>query len=97
MKNISKKNNVEINDESDLKFTIQDWIDYDCTEIMYDRDDYEKGNIAGSFNETTLILNMEELVEEFSYLIQVPKSRENYNCCSQYTTIYCPECGKKLN
>ena len=41
------------------------------------------------------ILNMEDLLIQYSHLIQPPKEEE-YNCCSQYTTNYCPECGKKL-
>jgi len=39
------------------------------------------------------ILNIGEVVKENLHLIEPPKP---YNCCSQYTTNYCPECGNQL-
>ena len=42
------------------------------------------------------ILNMDELVEKYSYLIKTSEISKAYNCCSQYTTNYCPECGNQL-
>ncbi|MGV8961934.1 MAG: hypothetical protein ACOH2V_00955 [Candidatus Saccharimonadaceae bacterium] len=42
-------------------------------------------------NEDIRILNMEELLEEYRFLI-IPKD----NCCVGVVSKYCPDCGKKL-
>ena len=39
------------------------------------------------------ILNIEELVQYFSYLKRLPIKND---CCEGQTTTYCPHCGTKL-
>ena len=91
-----KENEIEINDEDDLRIVIQEWIDYDCEEIYYDQKDWYANIIDNSFVETNLVLNMEELIKEYSYLI-IPKKVET--CCDiakTYRNRFCPDCGTKL-
>jgi len=92
-----KNNDIEINDEEDLRATIQDWIDYDCKELYYDIEDWNNDLISDDYDETNLILNMDALVKELFHLIP---SVNNSPCCAiaksnKYN--YCPICGAKLN
>ena len=42
------------------------------------------------------VLNIQELIKHYSYLIKEDSLEEEFNCCTEQTGNYCSICGKKL-
>ncbi len=87
----AKENELEIEDKDDLESYLMDCIS-ESDQLFISPDHI---NIADEYSEERDILNMEELIEYYSFLI-VPSTK---TCCDDapWNATYCPTCGKKLN
>ena len=85
----------DINSEEDLKDYIYDYIKYNSDpNFLYNLlTDDERENYYDDL-ECEEILEIDELVTQFSYLIS---EKIKLNCCTGQTGNYCSHCGAKLN
>jgi len=84
----------DINDEITLEEILYDYVSYEYEGNLYNEGD----NIYDEYdnNNTLIITNLSELLEEYSYLI-VPK--KELTCCEKAAKDnyrYCPICGNKI-
>jgi hypothetical protein len=83
----------DISDETDLVATINDYYNWNKEDnflmkyLTKEEQQFYYDDLEAE------VLNWDELEEKYSYLI---RGEEPKDCCSQYTSNYCPECGKKL-
>ena len=87
-----KDNDIEVVDKADLEDYIYNYVD-DCN-LLYNEGDIDHLNFNSDDNIT--ILNLKEILEEYSYLI-VPK--KELTCCEKAAKDnyrYCPICGNKI-
>jgi len=91
IENYIEENELEITDEWDLKNYIEDFT-LDNNDNLYNPEDLN--DIFDTDTDNLTIDNLDELIEEYRYLIKEVESI----CCNNndpgYT--YCPICGKKL-
>lgn len=86
-----KENELEIETKEDLENALSDCL-FESNESFISPDHVD---ISDDYTEDTNILNMEELVEYYSYLI-IP-STKTCRDDAPYGSNFCPICGKKLN
>lgn len=87
----AKENELNIEDKEDLESFLTDYIS-ESNELFISPDHIDT---ADEYSEERDILNMEELVEYYSFLIE-PSTE---TCCDDapWNANFCPTCGKKLN
>jgi len=86
-----KDNDIEVVDKADLEDYIYNYV-YDC--LLYNEGYIDHSNFNSDDNIT--ILNLKEILEEYSYLI-VPE--KELTCCEKAAKDnyrYCPICGTKI-
>ena len=82
----------DIYSEESLRNEILEYVwDFPSSEIVSSEDVGYTDKILN-----TDVLNIQELIKHYSYLIKEDSLEEEFNCCTEQTGNYCSICGKKL-